>query len=159
LGNRDVTPPTLLITHERLARWARQLRARLAGLPIELVETRSRADLLHALARHPAPLLLLDLEHRPIEALDDLEAAMAAVPEVRALVLDPGRLPEVPGLCREVGAVEVLSGPVPPPVIAGRLARLLALSRERFGQDGWCPPGPRRGEPGLDALDAAHVPG
>jgi hypothetical protein len=154
-----VTPPSLLITHERLARWARQLRARLAGQPIELVETRSRTDLLNALARHPSPLLLVDLEHRPVESLHDLEAALAASPEARALVLDPDRLPDVPAFCRELGVVEVFSGPVPPPVVAGRLARLHALTLERLAGDGWYAPAPRRGEPGLEALDAAGLAG
>jgi hypothetical protein len=141
-----VTPPSLLVTHERLARWSRQLRSRLAALPIELVETRSRGDVLPALARHPSPLLLVDLEHRPIAMLDDLEAALAAAPGTRAVVLDPGRLPGVPALCRELGATEVLSGPVPPPLVADRLARLHAIGQRRLGQDGWFPPSPRRGD-------------
>lgn len=132
-----MTVSSLLITHERLARWARQLRPRLASLPIELVETRSRSDLLQALARHPAPLLLVDLEHRPVDRLGDLEAALATAPETLAVVVDPQRLPDVPRLCRELGVTEVLSGPVPPPEVAERFARWHSLNADRLPQVGW----------------------
>ncbi len=83
------------------------------------------------------PILLVDLEHRPVEALGDLEAALAAAPETLAIVVDPQRLPEVRWLCRELGAVDVLSGPVPPPTVADRLTRLHALMIERLPRNGW----------------------
>lgn len=135
-----VTVSSLLITHERLARWARQLRPRLASLPIDLVETRSRQDLLLAVARHPAPLLLVDLGQRPIAMLDDLEQAMAAAPDARTIVLDPERIPDVPRLARQLGATEILSGPVPPPLVADRLARWHTLNTDRLPHDGWIRP-------------------
>jgi hypothetical protein len=126
-----------LIVHERRALWAAQLRPRVAGWPVRLLETRSAAELAGALRRSPRPLLVADLGGRPVAALDDLAQAVPAAPGALVLVLDPGRTPGVALVTRELGATHLLAGPVPPPVVVALLERWLALARRRLELCGW----------------------
>ncbi len=126
-----------LVVHERLATWARQLRPRVAGWPVHLVETRSAADLRAALAPGRGALVLIDLARGPARGLDDLARCGDATADALVLVLDPGAHPGVPTLARELGAAHVLTGPVNPPEVVGLLDRWCPLALRRAGRDGW----------------------
>lgn len=126
-----------LVIHERLGRWARQLRPRVAGWPVRLVETRSGEDLASALSLAPFPLVVIDLDRWPARILADLQRVRLADSSALALVLDPGSSPGVPTLARELGATLVKSGFVPPPEVEALLARWLGLARTRLDASGW----------------------
>ncbi len=126
-----------LVIHERLGNWGRQLRPRVVGWNLRLVETRSPADLTAAVTLSACPLLVLDLADRPRVGLEDLGRAMQVAPNMLALVLDPKAYPGVAPLAREIGATHVLSGMVPPPTVASLLERWLPLARRRAEADGW----------------------
>lgn len=129
-----------VIIHERLAHWSRQLRPRFRGWPIRWSETRSRAELVRATARAACPILVIDLADRPIRGLEDLGAALAAVPTALSLVLGPGSDPAVGMTARELGATLVLPGVVVPPEVVGLLRRWLPLARQRTETGGWSAP-------------------
>jgi hypothetical protein len=146
-----------LVVHERLGIWARQLRPRVAAWPVHLVETRSAADLKRALARSSCPLVVLDLRDRVPAGIEDLALALQVAPNALVVVLDPSAGDGVAGLVRELGAAHVLSGVVPPPVVAELLARWLPLALHRAEADGWAPdrdPEPEPADP-VAALIAA----
>jgi hypothetical protein len=126
-----------VILHERLGNWARQLRPRLHQQPIRWFETRSRADLDDVLTGLSLPVVLIDLGKNPAAGLKDLDRIVQRAPDARVLVLDPESHDEVAALARELGATHVASGFVPPPVVAGLLARWIMLSQRHFGRDGW----------------------
>jgi hypothetical protein len=126
-----------LAVHERLGRWARQLRPRVAGWPVRLVETRSAPELARALAGSACSLGLVDLGDRPLDGLDDLDFALRLAPDALVLVLDPSRCDEVASLARELGAAHVLSGVATPPAVVDLLARWLPLARRRAEAAGW----------------------
>jgi DNA-binding NtrC family response regulator len=127
----------VLVIHERLANWARQLRPRLASWPIRLIETRSTSDLEGALARTACPIVVLDVGSRPRAGLEDLDRAIRAAPNALTLVLDPRSHEGVAALARELGATHVISGPVTPPALVDLLARWLPLARRQTERDGW----------------------
>lgn len=137
----------MLVTHERIGHWARQLRPRFADRPVRLVETRSAADLAAALAGAPWPLAVVDLARRPGAGLDDLERAIRVAPDALVLVLDPGAHEGVAPLAREIGASLVITGPTNPPAVARLLCRWLGLAGRRAEAAGWFPAPPAPPEP------------
>ena len=141
--------PQVLVVHERIGHWARQVRPRLSDRPLRLIQTRSGADLETALAGagSACPVVLIDLARRVRAGLEDLERASRVAPESLVLVLDPDRHDGVALLARELGATHVLSGPVPPPDVAALLVRWLALSPKRAESAGWCGPEPEQVAP------------
>ncbi len=62
-----------LVIHERLGNWARQLRPRVAGWPVQVVETRSASELVAGLRRSVCSLAVIDLDRWPTRMLADLE--------------------------------------------------------------------------------------
>ena len=133
----------ILIVHERIGVWARQLRPRVNDWPLRLVETRSIADLDAALDGAKGPLVLIDLSRRPIPALHDLRHVLDIAPEALTLVLDPEAQPGVSAVAKEIGATLVLSGPLAPPDVARILARWLPLAARRAEGSGWFASAPR----------------
>jgi hypothetical protein len=129
----------ILVIHERIGFWARQLRPRLSERPVRLIETRSSVDLETAItgAGVVYPVVLLDLAHRVRAGLDDLQRVSVAAPEALVLVLDPQAHEGVALLAREAGATHVMSGPVTPPEVEGLLGRWLGLAQRRGELDGW----------------------
>jgi hypothetical protein len=135
----------LLVTHERLGTWARQLRSRLAAPAtgigsIRWVESRTGSDLDRVVRGAAAPVVLIDVADRPRAMLEDLDLAAQAAPSGFFLVLDPKGHPGVAGLARELGATLVLSGFVPPPRVADLLIRWVPIARRRAEADGWAVP-------------------
>jgi len=140
-GRVRAMPSSLVVTHERLGTWARQLRPRLASAgPQRWTETRSGADLARVVEGTVAPLVVIDLADRPRAMLEDLDDAVQAAPEGLFLVLDPKHHPGVAGLARELGATLVFSGWTAPPQVAELLMRWLPLARIRSERDGWAAP-------------------
>jgi DNA-binding NtrC family response regulator len=141
----------VLVIHERIGVWARQLRPRLSDRPVRVIETRSSADLEAAIAGAGVvcPVVLLDLARRVRAGLDDLQRVTAAAPEALVLVLDPQAHEGVALLARESGAMHVMSGPATPPEVEGLLARWLGLAQRRGELDGWASAaaGPAEPEP------------
>ena len=126
--------------HERRGRWARQLRARMAGLGIEWSEARSTGDLVVSVRLSACPIVLLDLGDRPARVVEDLSAVLRASPAALTLVLDPGSDPEVGPIAREFGATLVLPGVVVAPQVVAILRRWLPIARERAATAGWTRP-------------------
>lgn len=138
-----------VILHERLGNWTRQLRPRLSGLPVRWFETRSAADLEEALGRPSLahPVIVIDLGPRPIAGLHDLDLAAECSSDGLILVLDPQATEGISTVARELGATHVISGPVPPPVVARLLSRWVELAERRLGRAGWFEPDDREAEP------------
>ena len=82
-------------------------------------------------------MVLIDLGRHPAAGLQDLERVLRRAPDAQVLVLDPEAHAEVAGLARELGATHVASGFVPPPFVAGLLARWIELAQRRIERDGW----------------------
>jgi hypothetical protein len=137
----------VVVIHERLGSWARQLRPRLRAWPIRWVESRSTADLVCAVSGMACPIVVIGLDHRPRGGLEDLDRALQAAPQALVLVLDPNAHAEVATLARELGATQVCSGVIIPPAVAGLLARWLPLARRRTEDDGWSAARPPEPEP------------
>lgn len=137
----------VLVVHERIGTWARHLRARLSDWPVGVVETRSSSDLESALFGSICPILLIDLGRRPRAGLEDLDRAIRVAADALALVLDPASHDGVPLLARELGAAHVISGPVPPPVVARLFVRWLSLAERRAAAAGWSTTLPKAPEP------------
>jgi hypothetical protein len=126
-----------VILHERLGNWNRQLRPRLAALPVRWFETRSQSDLDAAVIGRASPLVLVDLARQPVRAVIAVDQLLRRASDARVLVLDPeGRKAEA-ALARELGATHVISGFVPPPVVADLLARWIALAERDIKRSGW----------------------
>jgi hypothetical protein len=143
----------VLVIHERLGHWARQMRPRLSSWPVRLVETRSAADLEAAVAGRACPVVVIDLSRRVRSGLEDLDRATRAAPNAMVLVLDPGSHEGVALLARELGASHVIAGVATPPAVAALLARWLPLARRRDDRDGWSArPGPEPEPWGWPAL-------
>jgi hypothetical protein len=94
----------LLVVHERLGTWARNLRARLSDWPLRLVETRSAADLEQALAGVSCPLVLIDAGTSPRRLIDDLDLTLRQAPDALTLVIDRSEHKGLPLLARQIGA-------------------------------------------------------
>jgi DNA-binding NarL/FixJ family response regulator len=128
---------TPLIVHERIGTWARQLRPRVSGWLVRLVETRSASDLVAALTGSACPIGVFDLTGRTRSGLEELDQASQAAPAGLFLILDDTGRPELADLARELGASHVLPSGTPPPTVAALLARWLTLARRRAECDGW----------------------
>jgi hypothetical protein len=126
-----------VILHERLGNWARQLRPRLHDLAIRLIETRSRSDLDRILTGLACPVVLIDPGKHIASSLLDIALVLNRAPDAFVLVHNPESNPDLALFARELGAVYVLSGFVPPPLVAGLLARWISLARHQIEHDGW----------------------
>jgi hypothetical protein len=126
-----------LILYERLGNWVRQLRPRLHDQPVRWFETRTAADLENLPTGLARPVVLIDLGKHPLTGLAVLEHVFQRSPDAWVLVLDPECQPGVPALARELGAIHVISGFVPPPRLAELLRRWITLTLERIDQSGW----------------------
>lgn len=157
-------PPVAVILHERLGRWARQLRPRLGGSPVRWFETRSADDLGAAIEGRASPVILIDLGKDPAGPLEDLLHVVARAPSARILVVDPEGREGVKELARGLGATHVLSGFAPPPEVAALIARWVNLAGIEIEGGGWSLPFPvdpaRQPEEWIDGLvaDAAKAP-
>jgi hypothetical protein len=126
-----------VILHERLGNWNRQLRPRLSRLHVRWFESRSTADLGAILVGVAFPVVLIDMARQPIDGLKALELVRSRAPGARCLVLDPEDRPDIRGLARELGATHVCSGFVPPPVVAGLVARWITMASQILESAGW----------------------
>ena len=126
-----------VIVHERLGNWVRQLRPRLYDQPVRWFETRSSTDLEGVLTGLAYPVVLVDLGRHAAAGLKDLGLVSLRAPDARILELDPEVNPQVPEVARDLGATHVVSGFVPPPVIAELIARWIALARRGIEHAGW----------------------
>lgn len=135
----------VVVVHERIATWARQLRPRLAGSAGGWAETRSAADLARRLLGAVVPVVVLDLADAPAARLEEVALARRESPDALILVLEPRDRPGVPALARELGATRVLAGPATPPEVAEVVSRWVRLSRQRARAGGW--PARPRGAP------------
>lgn len=142
-------PEQILVIHERIGNWARQLRPRLADQSARVVETRSGDDLAEALQGHANayPIVLIDLGRRLRASVEDLERVRKLAPEALILVLDPTPHAGLAQLARELGASQVLRGPVTPPAVADLLRRWLSLAQRRAEGSGWMGTAPPPPEP------------
>lgn len=126
-----------LIIHERIAYWARHVKPRTAGWLVRVIESRSREDLLAAVAGAACPILVLEVGARPRAVLEDLDAVMRACPSALSLLVCDHELSGVESLARELGAVHVCPATMPPPAVCELLGRWVALARRRMEADGW----------------------
>ena len=126
-----------VILHERLGNWARQLRPRLSDQPLRWFDTRAPADLEGVLAGLACPVVVIDLGRHVAAGLEAVDLVVRRAPDARILVLDPEAHRAVPELARELGATHVVSGFVPPPVVAEWVARWIGLARRSLEQAGW----------------------
>jgi hypothetical protein len=129
-----------VIIHERLGTWARQLRPRLHEQPVRWFETRSAADLERVLTGLAHPVVLVDLGNQPVSDLAVLGLVLHRVSDARVLVVDSHARHHVLTLARELGATHVVSGFVPPPIVAELLAHWIALARRALEGAGWFAP-------------------
>jgi hypothetical protein len=132
-------PQVQVIIHERLGRWAGQLRPRFQGWPVRWSETRSTSALVRASKLSTCPIFVIDLGERPLRGLEDLDEAIRAAPSGLSVILDPGGRPEVASLARELGVTLVLGGVVVPPVVESLLRRWIPLAVQRAEREGWSP--------------------
>jgi hypothetical protein len=126
-----------LIVHERRGLWARQLRPRVAGWPVRLIESRSRDDLAAALGRAPHSLAVVDVGNNARGVLEDLIWTRPIERDALVLVLDPNRNEIVASLARELGACLAIQGFCPPPRVAAILERWHRLCLARKERAGW----------------------
>jgi hypothetical protein len=141
----------ILVIHEWLGFWGRQLRPRFleASVAVRIIETRSSEDLSIALDRAERSLLvvLIDSTGRTLAGLEDLGRVMLRGWEPLVLFIDSSKDEKVESLARELGATHVISGSVTPPAVATLLVRWLRLTSSRAEAEGWIPTPPRTLEP------------
>lgn len=140
-----------LIVHERRDHWGRHIRPRAGELSARVVETRSAADLLRAVAGTASSVIVLALGSRPAEGLELLDRVMQAAPESRVVVLDTTGDPALGRLARELGALHVLPADTRPPELLELLARWTRQATARTATAGWIAPPDRPLDP-VDAL-------
>jgi hypothetical protein len=126
-----------VILHERMGKWSRQLRPRLAEYPVRWFESRSRADLERIVEGLTGPVVLIDLLQQPFHGLEALDLIRTRTPGARCLVLDPEGIEDIQTLARELGATLVCSGFVPPPFVAGLLSRWIGSALRATESAGW----------------------
>jgi hypothetical protein len=129
-----------VVVHERLGKWAAQLRPRLRDRPVRWYETRSRADLVGVLAGLATPVVVIDLARREMEGLADLAEAVRLCPGAFALVLNPEEDDAVERLARELGATHVISGFAVPPEVAALVDRWIGLAARAAERGEWTRP-------------------
>lgn len=127
----------VLIIHERINTWCRQLRPRVAAWPVRIVETRSTDDLVRALRESLTPIAVFNLGQRSRAGLEDLARARFESPDMLALVIEPGGRLDLGDLARELGATAFFGGFVPPPEVIALLERWVALASRRAATMGW----------------------
>ena len=137
----------LLVVHERIGYWGRQLQSRLVNRSVRIVESRSAEDLEQALTNVVCSLVVIDLGHKGCGGLDDLGRALGTAPDALVLVIDPASREGVAMLARELGASQVLSGTVTPPEVVDVMTRWISLAQARAKSSGWAgrdpePPAP-----------------
>jgi hypothetical protein len=137
-----MTMPVPLVVHEQRGVWGRQLRARMSGQPVRVLETRLRAEFAENASRSACPILVVVLDDRPDQVLEDMVRALLVAPGALALVIDPRPHPLLSWTARELGATHVIPGATPPPAVAELLGRWAILARRRADADGWWPTPP-----------------
>jgi len=126
-----------LVVHERLGRWARQLRSRLSGPAVRLKETRSWTDLEEAITGLIAPVVLIDLKDLGDEGLVHLARLSEQSSDARVLVLGPSGDEDRKQLARELGATHVLAGASAPEETAQLLGAWVKLAAWEAEHGGW----------------------
>ena len=126
-----------VILHERLGNWIRQLRPRLSDQPVRWFESRSTKELEVLLIGLAFPVVLIDLGRQAAFGLNDISLVSLRVPDARILAIDPEGQAEVAVTARELGATHVISGFVPPPVIAELMAHWITAARRGIERSGW----------------------
>jgi hypothetical protein len=128
----------VLVLHERLAHWARQLRPRMTDPAIRWFETRSGQDLENALfGGVGCPIVLIDLERQRETALEDLVTLNQWASGARILVIDREADAETALILRELGATHVFAGFVPPPEVASLLGHWVGLAKQELERSGF----------------------
>jgi hypothetical protein len=84
-----------------------------------------------------SPVVLIDLASNPESGLLGLQTILDRASDARVLVLNPEVHADAAGLVREMGAVHVVSGFVPPPVVASLLRRWVKLAFAQVEHGGW----------------------
>lgn len=121
----------LLIIRDATDWWADHLAPRLADVPIRVARFAPEDPLPDG----PAPAFaLFVLRESPTMGLGSLDRIARLRPPPCILVLDPLSRPGVPDLARELGAVRVISGPIPPPRVAAIFRDWSNLRRRRIPQ-------------------------
>ena len=126
-----------VILDERLGNWIRQLRPRLHDRPVRWFETRSAKELETLLTGLAFPLVLINLGRSGMDRLNDISLVSSRVPEARILVLDPEAQSGASTVARELGATQVFSGFVPPPIVAELLSRWIEFAQRGIERSGW----------------------
>ncbi len=137
----------VLVIHERIGYWGRQLQSRLANRSVRIVETRSAEDLQRALTNRVCSLVMIDLGRKGYEGLDDIGLALRIAPDALVLVIDPSVREGVAMLSRELGASQVFSGTVTPPEVVDVMTRWISLAQERAKSSGWAGSAPEPSAP------------
>jgi hypothetical protein len=125
----------LIIVHEKRAGLARQLRPRLADIPVSWVESRSIDDLLSAVCAVASPIVILELGKRARIELEALIRVGHWADRPLILAVDADIRPGIASLARELGATLCLSGFTPPPDLAALVRRWVILVAGR--RVGW----------------------
>ena len=133
----------VLVVHERIGYWGRQLQSRLINRSVRIVESRSAEDLERALTNMVCSLVVIDLGRKGCGGLDDLACALRTAPDALVLVIDPVSREGVAMLARELGATQVLSGAVTPPEVVDVMTRWISLAQERAKSSGWAASAPQ----------------
>jgi hypothetical protein len=128
-----------VVVHERVAKWARQVRPHLAVHPARLIETRGAGELVAAVRQSAGAILLVDLADRPSVHLDHLDGALRANPGALSVVFERTADEGVRQLAREIGATVILPFRTTPPVVLGLLDWWIPLSLRRARDAGWTP--------------------
>jgi hypothetical protein len=122
----------LLVIHERIGEWGRQLRPRLAHREARLRETRFSGELTAALRGRATALLLLDARRHLRDGLDDLFAAREECPGLLSLVIVDRSCIELAHVVREWGATHVASAAtLRPPAVSALFDRWLDIAARR----------------------------
>jgi hypothetical protein len=128
----------VVVLHERLGEWSRQLRPRLGNPVIRWFETRTGTDLERVLAGGVgSPVVLVDLDRQRESGWDDLIMVTRRASDARVLVIDRNGDDAAKMAARELGATCVLTGFVPPPVVASLLKDWVDLAAAEIDRSGW----------------------
>lgn len=138
----DHTSPPVVVLHERLGGWARQLRPRLAGSPARWIETRSTAELLVAITGGASPVILIEASQDPEGNLREVALVVERGGSPLVLFIDPLDRSDVMDLGRELGATLTVGGRCTPPEVAELIGRWIGLSARANAREGWSRPRP-----------------
>ncbi len=132
--------PVVVVTHERLSIWSKQLRPRLGDQGLRWIETRSRVDLFSPLSGRACPIVLISAEHPIPDALEDLAYCRKMANDSLILILFAIRSEPLRKIAFELGATLALAGVATPPFVAGIVERWLRIARSRSTAAGWSAP-------------------